>query len=180
MEKVAVNYEKMYYGFPVVLISFFDQNGVPHVTTLSSSYTLKDMIVLGFNSKGYAAQQIKAGQDFVVNLPDRTLVNEIKYCGKLSGSAGSKFGASNLTPAQSSFVQAPTIKECPISIECTLADVIESEQFPGITNIVGKIKNRTVAEDYLDQEGRLQHTKLNHVLYIGDGVNKGFRYLQEM
>lgn len=38
MEKVKVEYEKLYYGFPVVLISYYDQEGKPSVTTLSSSY----------------------------------------------------------------------------------------------------------------------------------------------
>lgn len=29
MEKVKVEYEKLYYGFPVVLISYYDQEGRP-------------------------------------------------------------------------------------------------------------------------------------------------------
>lgn len=42
MKKLRVDYRKMYYGFPVILVSFYDENGVPNVTTLSSSYSLMD------------------------------------------------------------------------------------------------------------------------------------------
>lgn len=46
MEKISVDYKKLYYGFPVILISFYDKDGNPNVTTLSSSYTLTDMVNL--------------------------------------------------------------------------------------------------------------------------------------
>ncbi len=79
MEKINVNYEKMYYGFPVILISFFDKNGLPNVTTLSSSYSLKDMVVLGFGSKGYAINQIKEVRDFVINIPTVHLGKKLAF-----------------------------------------------------------------------------------------------------
>lgn len=84
MEKINVNYEKMYYGFPVILISFFDKNGLPNVTTLSSSYSLKDMVVLGFSSKGYAINQIKEVRDFVINIPDSSLRKRMRLLMNLS------------------------------------------------------------------------------------------------
>ncbi|MGG6314366.1 flavin reductase family protein [Paenibacillus macerans] len=179
MEKITVQYEKMYYGFPVILVSFFDRRGVPHVTTASSSYSLKNMVVLGFSSKGFAAQQIKAGADFVINVPDRSLRESIDYCGSHTGLEGSKFTAAGLTPEASEHVHAPAVRECPISIACQVADVVESERFPGVTNILGRIVSRSVAKEYLDGEGRLHIDKLNPVMYAGDGVNKGFRFLQE-
>ncbi|WP_379134151.1 flavin reductase family protein [Paenibacillus sp. sgz500958] len=179
MDKVAVNYEKMYYGFPVVLVSFYDTNGIPNVTTISSTYTLKDMMVLGFNSKGYAINQIKEVQDFVINVPDRSLMEAISYCGATSGYDGSKFDHLSLTPVIAPSVNAPLIQECPISIECTLTEVIERDHFQGITNILAQIKSRYVAKDYLDHDGRLQASQFDHVLYIGDGKVRGFRTLQE-
>ncbi|MEK5028490.1 flavin reductase family protein [Paenibacillus sp. FSL M7-1046] len=178
MDKVAVNYEKMYYGFPVILVSFYDVNGLPNVTTISSSYTLKDMVVLGFSSKGYAINQIKEVHDFVINVPDRSMMDAISYCGANSGHELSKFDNLNLTHVKSQSVNAPIIRECPIAIECTLTDVIERDQFKGITNILAQIKGRYVAQDYLNDEGGLQSSEFDNVLYIGDGRKKSFRYLQ--
>lgn len=178
MEKVAVNYEKMYYGFPVILVSFYDVNGLPNVTTISSSYTLKDMVVLGFSSKGYAVNQIKEVRDFVINVPDRSMMEAISYCGTNTGYDLSKFDNVNLTQVKSHTVNAPMIQECPIAIECTLTDIIERDQFKGITNIMALIKGRYVAKEYLNDDGGLQSSEFDNVLYIGDGRQKSFRYLQ--
>jgi flavin reductase (DIM6/NTAB) family NADH-FMN oxidoreductase RutF len=179
MEKIDVNYEKMYYGFPVILVSFYDKNGVPNITTLSSSYTLKDMIVLGFSSKGFAINQIKDVHDFVINIPDSSLIKEIDFCGANSGSQYKKFDAVKLTPIKSKIINAPIIDESPIAIECTLTDVIEKDSYKGITNIIGTIKGRCIAKDYLDSEGRLKFSKFDNILYLGDGINRGYRYMKD-
>jgi flavin reductase (DIM6/NTAB) family NADH-FMN oxidoreductase RutF len=178
MEKINVDYEKMYYGFPVILISFYDKNGVPNVTTLSSSYTLKDMVVLGFSSKGYAINQIKEVRDFVINIPDSSLRKEINFCGTKSGHEIQKFDAIKLTPVKSEIINAPIIEECPIAIECTLTDIIERDIYKDITNILGTIKGRLISKEYLDNENRLNISKFDNLLYFGDGVKKGYRYMK--
>jgi flavin reductase (DIM6/NTAB) family NADH-FMN oxidoreductase RutF len=45
----------------------------------------KDMVVLGFSSKGYAVNQIKEVRDFVINVPDRSMLDAINYCGSHTG-----------------------------------------------------------------------------------------------
>lgn len=178
MEKNHVALEKMYYGFPVVLVSFYDVNGVPNVTPMSSTYSLKDMIVLGFSSKGYAVQQIKQVKDFVINIPDRSLEKEIQFCGAHSGHDTRKFDSVKLTPVQSTVVNAPVIDECPIAIECTLTDVIEREDFAGVTNLIARIKGRLAAADYMTADNGLVLNKLHPISYFGDGKTKGFKYTE--
>jgi flavin reductase (DIM6/NTAB) family NADH-FMN oxidoreductase RutF len=175
MNNIKVNYEKMYYGFPVILISYYDKNGNPNITTLSSSYTLKDMMVLGFSSKGFAVNQIKEVKDFVVNVADSKLIHELEQCGKVSGKDCNKFEMTDLTPVSSTVVNAPIIAECPVSIECTLTQIVECESFQGITNIIAQIKGRLVSEDYLDSENRININKFDNIIYYGDGINKGFK-----
>lgn len=178
MEKINVNYEKLYYGFPIILVSFYDKNGVANVTTLSSSYTLKDMVVLGFSSKGYAINQIKEACDFVINIPDSSLRKEVSFCGTKSGHEIQKFDAVKLTPVKSSIINAPIIEECPVAIECTLTDIIEKDAYKGITNILGTIKGRLISTEYLNTDDRLNFSKFDNLLYFGDGVNKGYRYMK--
>jgi flavin reductase (DIM6/NTAB) family NADH-FMN oxidoreductase RutF len=178
MEKINVNYEKMYYGFPIILVSFYDKNGVPNVTTLSSSYTLKDMVVLGFSSNGYAVNQIKDVYDFVINIPDSSLVKEVNFCGVNSGHDYRKFDGVKLTPVKSKVVNAPIIEECPIAIECTLTDVIERYNYKGITNVLATIKGRLIAKEYLDANHRINPSSFDNILYIGDGTNRGYRYME--
>lgn len=176
MEKVSVDFRKLYYGFPIILVSFYDKDGVPNVTTLSSSYTLMDMMVLGFGSRGYAINQIKEVHDFVINIPDSSLMKEIDFCGANSGHKCKKFDMVNLTPVKSKVVNAPIIEECSIAIECTLTDVIEREYYRGITNILAKIKGRCISKEYLEDDGRLKYSELDSILYVGDDKNKVYRY----
>lgn len=179
MEKTRVNYSKMYYGFPILLVSFYDVNGIPNVTTLSSSYTLTDMIALGFSKSGYAINQIKKVKDFVINIPDRSLMREIDFCGSASGKDTKKFDLVNLTPIKSDVVKAPVIAECAISIECSLTDIIENDEYPNITNILAKIKGRIVSNELLDKEGYLVYEKLDPVLYVGDTAKRVYRYTEK-
>ena len=178
MKKVNVNYEKLYYGFPVVLVSYYDTDGTPNVTTVSSSYTLKDMMALGFSSKGHAIKRIKEGMDFVVNIADSSMVEAVNFSGSKTGAECKKFDSIGLTPVASDAVHAPVIKECPISIECSLTDVIESGNHIGITNILAKIKGRLVAEEYLNSVGRLNVSAFDTISYIGDGDSRGFRNMK--
>lgn len=179
MKKTRVNFNKMYYGFPIFLISFYDENGVPNVTTLSSSYTLMDMVTLGFGRKGYAISQIKKVKDFVINIPDKKMMQQIDFCGFISGHKTKKFDFVNLTPVKSELVNAPIIEECPVSIECSLTDIIETDDFPNITNILAKIKGRVVDSSLLDEEGNLICEELNPVLYVGDGAKRAYRYTEK-
>ena len=47
---------KLYYGFPVILLGYKDANFKYNFTTNSSSYTLGDMMVIGFHSRSNAAK----------------------------------------------------------------------------------------------------------------------------
>ena len=178
MKKEDVYYDKLYYGFPIVLVSYYDTDGTPNVTTISSSYTLKDMMALGFSTKGYALNRIKEVSDSVVNVVDSSQVEAVNFCGNNTGAECKKFDSIHLTPVPSKVVNAPIIEECPISIECRLTDVIESENHMGITNILAKIKGRLVSEAYLNDSGRLNESAFDNLFYVGDGDSKGYRNMK--
>lgn len=179
MEKTRVHYKKMYYGFPVFLVSFYDEHGVPNITTLSSSFTLRDMMCIGAGSKSYAINQIKKVKDFVVNIPDESMMREIDICGSVTGAEHEKFSMAGLTPRKSDLVNAPVIEECPIAIECSLVDVIENENFTGLTTLLGAIKGRLVATHLLDQEEHMLVSQVDPVLYLGDDAQRVYRYIEK-
>ncbi|QGU94166.1 flavin reductase family protein [Clostridium bovifaecis] len=179
MSKERVNYKKMYYGFPIFFVSFYDEQGVPNITTISSSFSLMDMVCLGFGSKGYAINEIKKVKDFVINIPNRSFMKEIDFCGFNSGRDCNKFDAMNLTPIKSEVVNAPIIEECTIAIECTLTDIIEREYYRGITNILAKVKGRIVSSEALDEEGKLNYVEVDPVLYVGDSAKRVYRYTEK-
>jgi flavin reductase (DIM6/NTAB) family NADH-FMN oxidoreductase RutF len=103
----------------------------------------------------------------------------IDLCGSLSGSKYDKFNLSGLTAVKSDVVNAPLISECPVSIECSLTDVIERDYYKGITNILASIKGRCISKDLLDEENHLIHSDLDPVLYVGDNKLKVYRYTEK-
>ena len=64
--------------------------------------------------------------EFVVNFLDASLWDQMMVTGQLSANDPSvdKFAAAGLTRGKSLIVKAPTIEECPISIECVVTEHI--------------------------------------------------------
>ncbi|WP_105619076.1 flavin reductase family protein [Vallitalea okinawensis] len=179
MIKKRVEYNKMYYGFPVILVAYYDSENRPNITTLSSSYSLGEMIVLGFGKNSYAVNHIKEGIDFTVNIPDSSMMKEIDICGAYSGHKSNKFKLSNLGYKKSEIINAPIIQNCPISLECTPVDVIENSFFESYVNILAKIKGRLVSDVLLDDNNNLIYDKIDSVEYLGDDNLRVYRYLDK-
>jgi flavin reductase (DIM6/NTAB) family NADH-FMN oxidoreductase RutF len=179
MQKIKVNYEKLNYGFPIVLASYYDEKGMPNITTISSTISLRDMLCLGFGRNDYALDQIKKIKDFVINVPDRNFMKEIDFCGHTSGAEYNKFDLTGLTPVKSDNVNAPHIKEMPISIECTFKDTIEKDYFEKYTLVLAKIKGRYISSDLLDSDAQLLYSGLDPVLYVGNGNRGAYRYSEK-
>jgi flavin reductase (DIM6/NTAB) family NADH-FMN oxidoreductase RutF len=75
----------------------------------------------------YTYALLRAEGEFVVNVPDASLIAAVKFCGSHSGEQGYKFRAAGLTPMPSSQVQAVGIAECGAQIECRVIRRIEFE-----------------------------------------------------
>ena len=57
--KQSFKTSKLYYGFPIFILGYQDQNFGHNITTCSSSYSLGDWLVIGVGAEENAAEQIK-------------------------------------------------------------------------------------------------------------------------
>ena len=146
---------KLYYGFPVILLGYKDANFKYNFTTNSSSYTLGDMMVIGFHSRSNAAKQITNFKEFTVNVPSENLMNEIEI---------------------GEFVDAPLFTACPISIECKVENIV---MYGETANVIASIKKRVVNSNLIE-DGKLNSDKLNPVIFLGDEHEKIYRYLRNL
>ena len=146
---------KLYYGFPVILLGYKDANFKYNFTTNSSSYTLGDMMVIGFHSRSNAAKQITNFKEFTVNVPSENLMNEIEI---------------------GEFVDAPLFTACPISIECKVENIV---MYGETANVIASIKKRVVNSNLIE-DGKLNLDKLNPVIFLGDEHEKIYRYLRNL
>ena len=82
-----------------------------------------------------------------------------------------KMGKAGFTTTKSEFVNAPVINELPLTLECELIDVIDGSKF------LGKIKNVSIDENVLGEDGELSLEKFSPITY--DTVHYGYYRLGE-
>ncbi|MBN2477717.1 flavin reductase family protein [Candidatus Micrarchaeota archaeon] len=99
---------------------------------------------VSISSKRFSHSTIKEGKDFVIAIPEEWMVDAVKICGTKSGRDTDKFSESGLTKENSAEVKAPSIKECPVNIEC----ILENEIVLGDHSVfVGRAVNVTKKKD---------------------------------
>ena len=115
------------YPTPVCLVTSISPDNRPNIITLAEVYMpcIQDPLTMGLsiNPKRYSNSLIRETKEFVVNIPTADLVRIVDYCGTVSGRDADKFEATKLTPEPAELVKPPSIKECPVNIECRLRQV---------------------------------------------------------
>ena len=95
---------------------------------------------------------IKESGEFVINLAPASLAKKVDFCGIYTGAKLDKFEKCGFTKLESKEVSAPTIAECPISLECRVCDTV-----PLGTHdmFIADILYVSVDDSLLDKSGRL-------------------------
>ena len=116
------------------------------------------MVMVGIVPTRFSHHMVKENGCFVINLPKKEFQKEYNYLGSRSGRDEDKFAALNLRWTDATYVDAPILTDCPVSIECS---VVESSQ-PGTHELfIGKVEAVHVDEEYLDSNGNILWDKMN-------------------
>jgi flavin reductase (DIM6/NTAB) family NADH-FMN oxidoreductase RutF len=67
---------------------------------------------------------LRNNSEFVINLTTSELTYATDWCGVRSGKKYNKFKEMNLTAGKATVVNAPTIEESPVNIECRVKEII--------------------------------------------------------
>lgn len=81
------------------------------------------MIAVALGKTHYTNRGIHATGAFSVNIPSIDLLEKVDYCGLVSGKDEDK--ARLFTVVSGEGTGTPMIEECPVSLECRLAQVVE-------------------------------------------------------
>lgn len=101
---------------------------------------------------------IKEPGCFVINLPKKSFKKEYGYLGSVSGRDEDKFAAMNLEWENVTYVNAPILTDCPVSIECSVV----GSTMPGSHELcIGKVEAVHVDEEYLDTNGNILWNKMD-------------------
>ena len=125
--------------------------------------TKPPMTYISVRPSRFSYELIKNSGEYVINLPPSTLVRTVDRCGVKSGKDIDKFKTFGLTAEKSFEVGAPSIAECPVSIECRVKEIIPlgtHDMF--ISDIVGI----SVNEELMNKNGKLCLDRAGLMAYI--------------
>ncbi|KAL6872075.1 hypothetical protein J3F83DRAFT_733701 [Trichoderma novae-zelandiae] len=141
----------LYWGTPVVLVSSENEDGSENICAVSSAFWLGHRCLLGFLAESKTPQNILRTGQCVVNLPDDTMVRHVNL---LAGTTGTevvsaskqergyryvkdKWTRAELTPQESDLVRPRRIRECPVQMECELAEAHQiMKDFPDLKGFI--------------------------------------------
>jgi len=110
----------------------------------------------------YSHEIISKTKEFVINVPNLPLLKATDFCGVKSGRNTDKFKACGLTPEKCDFIEAPQIKEAPISLECKVLSV---QSYGTHDMFLAEVLAVHVDDEYVNDKGALNLQKANLIAY---------------
>lgn len=156
------------YPMPVLIVGTYDENGVPNAMNAAwgGIYdTNTVMLCLGDDHK--TVKNIQASGAFTVSFATEATVIPCDYVGIVSANdVPDKFARAGFTAERGEFVNAPIIRELPMTLECKLIKFNED----GIA--VGEIVNISADEAVIGADGKIDRALLKPICY--DGVTHAY------
>ena len=168
-----------FYPLPVLIIGTYDENGNPDAMNAAWGGLYDSNLVEICLSSGHkTTKNILNKKAFTVSFGTADTVVACDYVGLVSANdVGNKMEKAGFTTEKSNFVDAPVIKQLPLTLECQLEKLTEDG------NVVGKIVNISADESILDENGTIDYKKLrpisfepvkNEYVVMGEAVGKAF------
>ncbi len=165
MTKTIFKGSTMLNPVPVVLITSKNKEGKVNVFTvgwIGTACTKPPMITVAIRPERLSYEYIKESGDFVVNLPNSSMVREVDYCGVRSGKQIDKIKDMNFTIENSKDVTSPIISQCSISLECKVKSItpLGSHDL-----FLAEIVNTHVDNNLIDTDGKIHFEKADLITY---------------
>lgn len=162
-----------FYPLPVLIVGSYDENGAADAMNAAwGGLYDADKVELCLSADHKTTANIKKNKAFTVSFADAAHVVECDYVGMVSANdTPDKLKKAGFSTEKSGFVNAPIIKELPLTLECELIKVNEDG------NVIGKIVNISADESVLDAEGKIDVEKLRPISY--EPVKHGYHVLGE-
>lgn len=155
----------MIYPLPAVLVSCGAVPEEYNLLTIGWTGTVcsnPPMCYISVRPERYSYDIIKRKGCFVINLTTKALARATDFCGVRSGRDCDKFHLAGLTPGKASVVNAPTVLESPVSIECKVVDV---RRLGSHDMFLAEVVNVQVDEEYLLPDGTLDMAAMKLIAY---------------
>lgn len=116
------------YPLPAVLISCgsnADEYNALTISWVGTICTNPPMCYISVRPERHSYEIIKKSMEFVINLTNEEMAYATDWCGVRSGKDHNKSKEMKFTYAKSEFINAPIIRESPLSIECRVKEIVK-------------------------------------------------------
>lgn len=158
---------------PVALVTTRGASGEQNVITVAwTGIVCSDppMLSISVRPGRYSHDLLEANGDFVVNLPSAGSFLHADQAGMVSGRDVDKFAETGWTPVDASQVNAPVIKECPLSLECRTSQKLSLGSHD---MYIAEILAVHTHEELLDANGRLKTEAIDPLAYCPSNQGLG-------
>lgn len=164
------NFTSVLHPYPTTLITTIGKDKKPNIIAIAWITPLSinpPVLMFALRRERYSYKLILENKEFVVNIPDFSLIKESLICGTYSGKDRDKFELTKFTPIESEFIKVPSIKECIGHIECKVLEIIERKELDHVI-VLGEVLNVKVEEDLFDKHWDLK--KVNMLFHVGGNL----------
>ena len=164
----------MCYPMPVYIIATYNSDGTPNAMNAAwGGISEEKEISICIDSAHKTAENLVARKAFTVSMATAKYVAACDYVGIVSGNKEpDKFAKAGFHATKSEYVDAPLIDELPMALECRVISYDEET-----CRLVGEIVNVCADESVLDENGKVDVSKLQPITY--DSMNHHYLALGE-
>ena len=167
MSKVQWKGGTFIYPIPAVMVSCgtMEESNIITVAWTGILNTNPAMCYISVRPERYS-HIIKENGEFAINLTTRQLAYATDWCGVKSGRDVDKFKEMKLTKERANIIKAPLIKECPVSVECKVKEIVPLGSHD---MFVAEIVAIDADEKYIDEKGAFDISKCDLIAYANGG-----------
>ena len=179
----SIGAKTIVYPTPVFIVGTYDKDGRPNAMNAAWAgicCSSPPCVSIALRKATYTYGNIVEQKAFTVSIPSQDFVREADYFGIATGRTEDKFLIAGLTPEKSDLVNAPYVKEFPLSLECKLLHTLEIGLH---TQFIGEILDVKAEENVLGDDGLPQIEKIKPLIFspsnqsyygLGEYLGKAF------
>lgn len=159
MEKKNIGNILALYPKPMTVVGAYVDGKVNWLVVGHTGIIGHDRILVSMSNKHYTNQGIKKAKKLSINLVSREMLPKADYVGSVSGHDVDKSGVFDYHVGENG---TPIIDASPLTMECDVVDIQESESFD---NFICTVANTYASPEVLTQDGKLDYSRLKPVLF---------------
>lgn len=172
MSRKNLGAQNALYPQPVMMIATYDADGKPNVMNAAWGGICDYNEIMVDMSSHRTTENIAVTKAFTVSPADVAHVVACDYVGLVSAkNEPNKMEKAGFTTTKSEFVNAPIVNELPVCLECELKEILPGGKY------IGTIVNVSVAEEVLDENGKISLEKFHPILF--DGIQAAYHAFGE-